>query len=496
MDFRRRHLLLHGDRPLEIVNLDHGAEPLAAHLMDIVAFANRGVLRLELIDVDGRLVRAAVAPDERQPRETRLLVAQFVLAEVAQAEVLPPRGLRLAAMPVQQVRRQPARLLFVRTLRAVVHAVKQTRFQRLHLQLALGERLDFRGLNKRPRRLLAAFDEAAPQILQPVAEAERRDAIVAVVLLDDAPHLPDGAARVRVGLQLEDAPRLQQTLQRMAVVVRRVEVNFPRVAVELLQVLDGVALDACEDRLPRRRVQVNEEFGAQHPVHFLLARRVAPHQPLERARLVGREMVDTQIGMRLAPSLDVVYELLENRLLPGGETPALPVRPERPARVILRLPVRAERRPAEQVLEALRPHERRALNVEEHVAGRRRRQPREAALRFAGTQFVVRRAALAPLQLDARLLAGAFVRRDGAPLRPPRERKRLFGEPRQRLDAPTLNLPLLAGREPRDEREVVVSAAPPAAIQPPPADVAVRDGLRIRRNRLRLASAPLADRLL
>lgn len=376
--------------------------------------------------------------------------------------------------------REPARLLLVGALRAVVrHAVEQARLQFHRPELTLRGRLRLDDLYDRARDLLALRGEPRPQFLEPVAEAQGGDAIVAVVLLHDAPHLFDGGARLWVGRRFVDAARFEQALQRVAVVVRGVEFGLPRVAVELLQVLDGVALDACADGLPRRRVEVDEEFGAEHIVHFVLAGRVAAHQPLERARLVGSEVVDMQVGELLAPRLDEVNELLENDALARRETARRGVLAERPSRVILRLSVRADHCPSEQILEALRSDERRAFDVEEDVAGRGLRQARKAAPRLAGPQFVVWLVPDAPLELDARLLAGALVGGGRSALGLAPQRERLLGERLKPSDAPALYFAALADREAGDEREVVVFAAPRRAVQPPPADVAVGDGLRV-----------------
>ena len=68
--------------------------------------------------------------------------------------------------------------------------------------------------------------------------------------------------------------------------------HVAREAVERLELLDRVALDAGAQRLPDDGVQIDEALGAQQAIELVAARRVSAHQPLQRGRLVVAEVVD------------------------------------------------------------------------------------------------------------------------------------------------------------------------------------------------------------
>ena len=151
--------------------------------------------------------------------------------------------------------------------------------------------------------ILAPRYEPGSDMLQPVAEPYCRDAVVAVVSFDDAPHLLGDVFLLTV---------LQPQFQCMAVDVCLSQLNVPCVAVELLEVLDRIPLDARPERLPRCGEQVNEEFGAQYTVYLVLAGRVPPHEALERTRFVRSEVVDVEVGMLRPAGHDRIDERLED----------------------------------------------------------------------------------------------------------------------------------------------------------------------------------------
>ena len=148
----------------------------------------------------------------------------------------------------------------------------------------------------------------------------------------------------------------------------------------------------------------------------------------------------------------------------------------RPQRLVAVLGERAE-----QVLEALSAPVRIALDVEEHVARRRRRQPREAAAGGAGQPLVQRHVGVAALDLQPRLLAQPGERggRDAGQ----RDAGRHVGQLGDAPHAGRLERDRLRARDRRDQREVVVVAAAVAAARPPVAVGAVLDGIRVRRRR-------------
>ena len=145
-------------------------------------------------------------------------------------------------------------------------------------------------------------------------------------------------------------------------------------AVERLELLDRIAFDAGADTVAHDREEIDEELGAQQIVDFVLARRVAAHQALQRGRLVGREVVDVQvgIGLRAAPS----------RSRRSARKPPSPPAGWKPSR---RRSVACRRRRmktiAEQKFEAAVADERIAFEVEEDVARRRFGKARQAEAR-------------------------------------------------------------------------------------------------------------------
>ena len=55
-------------------------------------------------------------------------------------------------------------------------------------------------------------------------------------------------------------------------------------------------------------VQIDEDARPQHLVDFVFAGRVAAHEPLQRRRLIGREMIDVQVGIFLQALDDEIDE--------------------------------------------------------------------------------------------------------------------------------------------------------------------------------------------
>src|SRR5207244_4519405 len=118
-------------------------------------------------------------------------------------------------------------------------------------------------------------------------------------------------------------------------------------------------------------------------------------------------------------------------LMRGRECPAVLVRPR---------PVDLAERPAGQVLEAAVAEERIALEIEEHVAPRRFRQPHEAALGLDG-QWLERRQRMVPrLDLELRLPGEAYVRLWRSPMRLCRERAAGHRQIDDRADALALEV--------------------------------------------------------
>ena len=108
------------------------------------------------------------------------------------------------------------------------------------------------------------------------------------------------------------------------------QVDFADEAVEGLEALDRVALDAGPDPLPDDAVEVDEDAAAEQPVHLLLARRVALGEAREGGLLVGGVVVDVEGGVRVEPGDEEVHQALEGGLLGGeGHAPLGVAAPER-----------------------------------------------------------------------------------------------------------------------------------------------------------------------
>ncbi len=280
---------------------------------------------------------------ERVPVRDVLLVVELLEVE----EVLPPLRLLLAAVVVEELREEPARLALLR---------------------AREERgADARGLGVALLGLLAplalvrrrAPRDVRPALEEPAVELVGRDAVLAVVGLD--PLEERLLAGLEVGLEVVDGLRAAADLGR------------PLEAEELLDLLQRVARHRGAQGLARDPVEVDEHLAAQEVVDLLLARRVLAHEAGERGALVGGVVVDVHAREAAAALDDVVDEGLERR--------ALLVARRRAEGAVDGLPVLGELEPAGEELEpAARLEPRVALEVEPDVARGRLRQEREAAV--------------------------------------------------------------------------------------------------------------------
>ena len=62
-------------------------------------------------------------------------------------------------------------------------------------------------------------------------------------------------------------------------------------------------------------MQINEPLGAQKPIQFHAASGMPSHEPLERGRLVWREVVDVHAWVGLPPLHEEVHELFKGQTL-------------------------------------------------------------------------------------------------------------------------------------------------------------------------------------
>ena len=296
------------------------------------------------------------------------------------AEEVPPHGLVLATMPAEELGQQPAPMLFrvsVRGVgrddRGVGEALGQGLDPRLSLGDILRQRLALAGAGDRSPGRLGQF---VPQCLEPVAELQVADDVVAVVALDAVED-----RRVRT-LAL---PELQPFLERDDARSGIPKVDLTGEPVERLHPLDGVALDRRAQRLADGSQQVDERASPQEGVDLVLACAVAAHEALERGRLVRRVVVDVQVRVGAEPLADEVHHGLERAPFAiEAELACLVTRPERVERAV-------DLEDAEQVVEPVVEGVRVALEIEEQVAGRRRRQRGETA--FLADRVIARGAA-------------------------------------------------------------------------------------------------------
>ena len=362
--------------------------------------------------------------------------------------------------------------------------------------------------------------EVQPAQLQPVAQAPRAQDVVAVVALDLAEDLVahqavGGGAEAQPHLEFDDAA------------ARVLEGDLPLQAVERLEALDRVALDAGPDALAHDAIEIDEHAAPQQPVHLLLARGMALRQAPERSLLVRRVVVHVHGRVRVEAADHEVHGLLEGGLLRGEGDEAVGVEaPEGMEGRRRRLP--AGRRPprvsfrgsriedAEQVVDPVVEGERITLEVEEQIVRRRLREneepavgherPRSRALvdgPLRVEQLPEHRAAVLALDLDPGLLPHARQRRIATAVEPGPQRELERGEaaarangPRREVHGPLLERAALPARDPGDEAQVVVGAAAIAAGRPPAAHVAMRDGVRVgvQRRVGRQADSPLVGR--
>ena len=165
------------------------------------------------------------------------------------------------------------------------------------------------GLQRRSRDRAGELRlEIQPARLEQIPQPPVAQDVVAVVAGDRAQDvLADLAVLRRAALE----PRLERDDAR----ARTPELDLAHEAVQRLQPLDGVALDARPDALPDDPEQVDEHAAAEQPIDFLLARRMPLREPGEGGLLVGGVVVDVHRRVGIEPGDEQVDELFERRLL-------------------------------------------------------------------------------------------------------------------------------------------------------------------------------------
>src|SRR6266478_6593072 len=438
--------------------------------MNFLAASNIGVLWWKPVTMDGNGALAlrvrGYGLEELQAGEAGPLVPQLLVAELAQAEVLPPHAFVLAPVEVEDVGEEPPCLLLGGPDRNVSGNAGEQLLANCMGFLAVDLLLVGRvaGSRRGPVDSRPGSDPRRALAFEPVAERARGEAVVLVVGLDLGARLRiDFAGAAQLQGELDDAPGRSGVL----------EGHAARVGEEGFQVLDGVVLDARAERLANDGVEIDEDLAAQETIDLFLARRVAAHEALQRGGLVRGVVIDVHARITREACDHEVDEVLEGRLL------GLPI--DRPECSVLALVQRV----AEEVFEAAVRDERIALDVEEDVARRWFGKQREAPSGLKIEVLLVGSALEAAGELDPRLLARAGERLGATAPRFPEEWKRYVREARERRDVSVGELAPLQPCDPRDEGKMVGVVAFLIAAFPEAAGVALLHWLGHRERQLR-----------
>src|SRR5690606_23072416 len=103
------------------------------------------------------------------------------------------------------------------------------------------------------------------QLFEPVAQPERRQAVVAVVVFDAIQQFIPSliiASKLQPGLEVGEGG------------VRGAQLDGPPEAVEGLELFDRIAFDGCPQGLPDYPVKIDEHFSTKEPVDLVFPGRV------------------------------------------------------------------------------------------------------------------------------------------------------------------------------------------------------------------------------
>ena len=142
---------------------------------------------------------------------------------------------------------------------------------------------------------------------------------------------------------------------------------FAIVAIQRFEVLDGVGLDARTAGVSKNRVKVDEDLSPKEPVDLVLAGGISAHQPLERCRFIGSEVVD----VHSRPAAKALSQEVDQQFERG----LLLLRIERPVGSICLSTILVPEGVAEQVFETAHTDEWISFQVQEHVARTGFRKP-------------------------------------------------------------------------------------------------------------------------
>src|SRR5215469_14842401 len=145
------------------------------------------------------------------------------------------------------------------------------------------------------------FQFLAP-IFKPVAQAQRRNAVVPVVALNGLEKIAEFFWVV---------PKRHRRLERLESNVCVTERDDAGECVERFEAFDGIALHGCPDSLADGAIEINEHPSPHEFVYLIDASRVFTRKPLDGGRLIGSVVIDVHLRV-LTPSLHhLSYECLE-----------------------------------------------------------------------------------------------------------------------------------------------------------------------------------------
>ena len=205
--------------------------------------------------------------DELEPADRLRVLDELRRRHVDPVEERPPDGLALAVVVVEELRGQ------------LLTRVEQLLAKRRALNLHVRHRLRHLRLGQRERPELR--ESLRTPLEQPVAQQERRDAVLPVVRVD----LVEQRLLARLHPLLEDDDRGAAVLH----------LGLSLEVEEVLELLQPVAGPRGANAVADDFVEVDEDAAPKQVVELRLARAVAAHEALERGDLVGGVVVDVQL---------------------------------------------------------------------------------------------------------------------------------------------------------------------------------------------------------
>ena len=235
-------------RPVVIdqLRVDHGPADLEGVVLQRIAVA---------LEPAARLRHRLALVQELQPGERLALVDELLVGHARELEEAPPKGLFFAAVPIEQLREEPAILLRRRSVGCFRGDIgSQHRDGRGDLPLMLARLTWFGGLcllvGARDRPTDAPRQLGSP-FLQPVAEAKVADDVVAVVA-------GDRTEDVLADLAVLGRSTLEPGLERDDARAGAAQLDLALEPVQRLEPLDRVALDARPNSVSYDRVEIDE----------------------------------------------------------------------------------------------------------------------------------------------------------------------------------------------------------------------------------------------